>query len=111
MESKSPKGACVFRDNFVMVTRIGIGDAAAARRHAFESAFVKRLKKNKKRAWLGHLLRINELFAAAKLSGGNVVLHTGHHHRDDCKWFGYASDFSGHSDFHDLSLDLPETGL
>src|SRR4249920_628014 len=111
MESESLKGTRVFRNNLVVVARIGIGDTAAAGRHAVEPAFVKRLKKNKKGAGPGYLLRINELLTATKLSGGNVVLHSRHDHRDDRKWFGHTGDFRGHSDFHDLSLDLTETGL
>ena len=75
VENGGPENARVFRDNFVVVARIGISDTAAARRHALEPAFVKRLKKNKKSTRLGHLLRFKELFATPKLPGGNVVLH------------------------------------
>src|SRR5258708_3029267 len=111
MKNESPKGTGAFRYNFVMVARIGIGDTAAARRHAVEAAFVKRLKKDEKGTRPRHLLHINQLLAAAKLAGGNEVLHSCHHHRADCKWLGHTGAFRGPTDFHDLSLDLGETGL
>ena len=38
MKNETPESASVFRDNFVMVARIGIGDTTAARRHSIDSA-------------------------------------------------------------------------
>jgi hypothetical protein len=54
---------------------------------------------------------VDQLLAAAELAGGNVVLHVGHHHRDDGERLGHAGDFGRHSGLHDLRLDLIEAGL
>jgi hypothetical protein len=80
MKNESPKGTGVFRDNRIVVARIGIGDTAAARSHPVQPVFVKRFKKNKKGARARYLLRINQLLAAAardrlsKVDGPNYAL-------------------------------------
>ena len=100
-----------FADDHVVVVRIGIGDAAAARRHAFEPALVKRLEKDKKRARPRHLLRVESTARRRETGRRRCSPARRHHHRDDRKWLGHAGDLRSHPDFHDLSLDLPETGL
>ena len=93
----------------IVIVGIGIGDAAAARRHAVNAAFVERLQKREKRARPGYLLRFNQLLTAPNLAGGNVVLHIRHHHRDDRERLRDAGDLGNHPDLHDLRLDLAET--
>ena len=98
-------------DDHIVIVGVGVGNAAAARGHAIEPAFVERLEKCKKSARPRHLLHIDQLFAAAKLTGGNVVLHVCDDHRDDRPGFRNTGDLSDHSDFHDLRFDLAKAGL
>src|SRR5215468_2114332 len=94
-----------------MVAGIGVGDAAAARGKALESAFEERLEKNEEGARPCHLLCFEQLLAAAELTRSDVVLHLRDHHGNDCPRLGDAGGLSDHSDFHDLGFDLTEAGL
>ena len=76
MQDYLPDCAGTFGRNDVVVIGINVGNATAARRHIVGATFVKGLKKREQRARSRHLLRIDELFAAAELAGGNVVLQT-----------------------------------
>ena len=53
---------------------------------------------------------LDELLTGAYLTGGYVVLYSRDNHRNDRQGIRYAGDLSGHADFHDLRLDLPEAG-
>src|SRR5262249_585508 len=101
----------VLRRNRVVVVGIGVGNAAAARGHAIESAIKERLKIDQKSARTGHLLWIKQLPATAELSGGDKVLHVCDHHRNNGPRFGYACSFGHHPDLHDLRFDLSKTSL
>src|SRR5918997_2560082 len=97
--------------DLVVMAAVGIGDAAASRRDAVEAPFVKGLQEDEDRARADHLLRINELLAAAELAGGDEVLHSGHYEGDDRPRLGHAGGLRDHADLHDLRLDLTEAGL
>src|SRR5437016_8200217 len=107
----APHSAGVFRYNQVVVIGIGIGDTAAAGRYVVEPTFVEGLEKCEEGPGLPHLLRVDQLLAATKLAGGDVVLHTRDHHRNDGPRLRYAGDLGRHSGFHDLRFNLSEAGL
>ena len=111
VKSKAPRRADIPGGDQVVVAGIGVGDATAAGRHAFEPALVERLQEDQDGSRLGHLLRIDQLLAAAELAGGDEVLHLRDHHRDDRPRLRDAGDFGHHADLHDLRFDLPEAGL
>src|SRR5262249_35350971 len=111
MKHHAFEGAGVFCNDGVMIVRIGIGDAAAAGRDIVDPTLVERFEKRKKSAWTRHVLHIDQLFAATKLAGSNVILYVRDHHRDDGKGLRYARDLGHHSGFHDLCFNLPETSL
>ena len=111
VKSDAPHGAGVFRGDHVVVVGIGVGDAAAARRDAVQPACVERLEIHQERAGPRHLLRVDQLLAAAELAGSDDILHVGDHHRDDGPGLRYAGHLGDHSDFHDLRFDLPKAGL
>src|SRR5215510_15846818 len=75
MKHRAFEGAGVFCNDRVMVVGIGIGDAAAAGRNIVEPALIERLEKGEQGARTCHVLRIDQLLAAAKLAGGNVFLN------------------------------------
>ena len=75
-----------------------------------EPAFVERLEKDQDGSRPHHLLRVDQLLAAAELAGGDEVLHPRHHHRDHRPGLRDAGDLGHHADLHDLRLDLPEAG-
>ncbi len=54
---------------------------------------------------------VDQLLATAELTGGDIVLHAGDHHRNDPPWRRHAGGFRNHSGFQDLRLDLTEAGL
>ena len=57
-----------------------------------------------------HRLGIDQLLAAAELSGGDVILHLDDDHRDDLPGHGNAGHFGNHAAPHDLRFDLSEAG-
>src|ERR1051326_3508094 len=69
VQRHAPDCSGLRRDNLVVVARIRVGDAAAARRHAVETAFVERLEKRNQGTRLFYLLGIDQLLAAAELAG------------------------------------------
>src|SRR6478672_7982428 len=64
VKPNGPQGARVFCDNDVVIVGIGVGDAAAPRRHAVEAAFEERFEKNEERARPRYLLRLEQLLAS-----------------------------------------------
>ena len=66
---------------------------------------------DEQRAGPRHLLRIDQLFAAAELAGRDVVLDIRDDHRNDGERLRDAGDLGDHSALHDLRLDLPKAGL
>src|SRR5262245_58659133 len=111
MKNHAPGGAGVFRDDRVMIVRIGIGDATAAGRDVVEPTLVERLEKREKSARARHLLDVDQLLAATKLAGSNELLNVRDHHRDDGKRLRYTGGFGDHPRFHDLRFNLPEPSL
>ena len=79
--------------------------------HTVEPALVERLEKDQDGSRPRHLLRVDQLLAAAELAGGDEVLHAGDHHRDDRPGLRDAGGLGHHADLHDLRLDLPKAGL
>src|SRR3712207_5983262 len=94
-----------------MIARIGVGDAAAARRDTVEPAFVEWLEKHKEGSRPRHLLWVDQLLSTAELASGDDLLHTRDHHRDDRPGLRDTGDFGRHSGLYDLRLDLPKAGL
>src|SRR5262245_7923561 len=111
MKNYAFEGAGVFCNDYVMIVRIGIGDAAAGWGYVVYSTFVERLEKGGQRARPRHLLQVDQLLAATKLTGSDVFLHVRDHHRNDSKRLGHTRGFGYHSDFHDLRFNLPEACL
>src|SRR3954468_12266381 len=111
MESDAPEKAGVLCDNDIMVAGIDIGDTAAAGRYVIQPSVVERFEVSQQSAGPGHLLRIDQLLAAAKLAGSDEVLHIRDHHRDNRKRLGYARNLCRHPDLHDLCFDLTEACL
>src|SRR4029078_8354949 len=111
MQSDTSDGADVSRRDQVVIARIGVGDATAARRNLVQPTLIKRFKKNQDGARARYLLRIDQLLAASELPGGYVVLHLCNHHGDDAPRLGNTSHLSSHPGLDDLRLNLPETCL
>ena len=93
----------------VVIVGVGVGDAAAARRKAFELTRKERFHKDGESSRLRHLLDIDELIGRAKLASGYDVLNLCHDHRNDRERLCGAGDLADHADFHHLRLDLRET--
>src|SRR4029079_19098912 len=88
-----------------------VGDAAAARRDALETALVQRLKEDKDRTWPLRILKLNQLLAALDRAGGDVILHIDDNQRNDLPWLGDASRFREHSYLHHLGFNLTDPAL
>src|SRR5215470_6582632 len=86
MKHDGAEGACVLRDDDVMIVGICIGYAAAARCYAIKAAFEERLEKDQERARSCHLLSLDQLFSAPELARGDVILDGGDNHRNDGEW-------------------------
>src|SRR5215212_519117 len=111
MEGKALESAGSLCINQIVIVGICVRNTTAAWRHTLESTLIKWLQKYEQSARSRHLLCVDQLLTAAKLAGGDEVLHVGDHHGDDLPGFGDAGDLGGHPDLHDLCLDLPEAGL
>src|SRR5206468_7963124 len=111
MQSDTSHGPNASRSDQVVIAGIRVGDATAAWRNIVQSTLIKRLKKDQYGALARNLLRVDQLLAASELSGGDVILYLGNHHRDDGPGFGDTGHLSNHSGLDDLRLNLPETGL
>src|SRR5262249_35059804 len=103
--------ADISRRDQVVIARVGIGDAAAARRNVVQPTLIEWFKKHQDGARARYLLRVDQLLAASELPGGYIVLHLCDHHRDDAPSLGDTSHLSSHPGLDDLRLDLPETGV
>src|SRR5207249_5114587 len=68
-------GAGVLCRNRFVVAGVGVDDAATACRHPFQTAFVERLQMDKDSSRTCNILGFDQLFATAKLPGGDVVLN------------------------------------
>src|SRR5580693_812957 len=110
MQPKSLESAGVLRGDHFVIAGVGIDDATAARRHVGKTILVKGLEEHQDGAWLGRT-RVDELFAAAKLTGRTIVLHAGHDHWTDRPGQRGARRFGNHAGPQDLSLDLAEPRL
>src|SRR4051794_30431408 len=97
--------------DLLVIAGVSVDDAAAPRRDAFEAAFVKRFDIGENRARTSDILRLDQLLSTSELSGSDVVLHAGDHHRNDDPRLRYAGCLRDHADLQDLSLDLAEAGL
>src|SRR5215831_9057058 len=86
MKHYGAEGTCVLRDDDVMIVGICIGDATAAGCHAIKAALEERFEKDQERARSSHLLRIDQLFSAAELARGDIILNVGDNHRNDGEW-------------------------
>ena len=93
-----------------MIVAVGVGDAAASRSNAVQAPFIEGLQEHQNRSRLSDLLRIDQLFTAAELAGGDVVLDTGYHHGNDGEGLGDAHRLGNHPDLHHLCLNLVEAG-
>src|SRR5262249_35791481 len=111
VKSHTSDSASVLGYDQVVVVGIGIGDTAAAGCYIVEPAFIERLERYREGALPCHLLGIDELVAATKLTGGNDILDIRDHHRDDCPGLENTCDFANHSDLHYLRFNLPEARL
>src|SRR5712672_395524 len=72
MQTDFPTCAGLLCDDLLVIAGVGVDDAAAAGRHAVETALVERLQKHEERARPGDALRLDQLLAAAELAGGDV---------------------------------------
>ena len=77
MQSDLAAGAGLLRRDFLVVAGVRVDDAAAAGRHPLEAALVERLQVDEDRPGSGDVLRFDQLLAAAKLTGGDVILNRG----------------------------------
>ena len=111
MKSCTIQGASLFCRDFLVIVGVGVCDAAAARRHTIEPAFVEWLKFSENCARPRDLLRLEQSLAAEELARGNIVLHIRDHHRDNSPGFSCAGGLGYHSNLHDLRFDLPEASV
>src|SRR5262245_19295586 len=93
VKSQTLYEASLLRSDRVVIVGIGVGDAAAAWRYPVQSTGVERFKIRQKGAGPGHLLRIDQLLAAAELSGGDELLNVGDHHRNNGEGLRHAGHF------------------
>ena len=68
MKRDRPEGACVFRNDGVVIVGICIRNAAAARRNAIDATLKERLEIDEQSAGFRHLLQFDQLFTAAELA-------------------------------------------
>src|SRR5262252_8220115 len=97
MKHYGAEGTCVLRDDDVMIVGICIGDTAAAGCHAIQAALEEWLEKDQERARSRHLLQIDQLLSAPKLTRCDIILDVGDNHRNDGEWLGNAGDLGDHS--------------
>src|SRR6476620_12257988 len=111
MKHDGPQGARAFCNNDVVIVGIGVGDAAAPRRYAIETALEKRFEKDEERARPRHLLRVDQLLAAPELARCNVILDARDNHRDNGERLRNTRSLGDHAWLHDLRFDLSKAGL